>query len=114
MHRTNQRHRFVAIVEGAADFLDEPDEHRIRHDAVRPKAFVQLGFFDDARSGVDEQGQQLERLRRQMDLATLAQQLAARSVELARANRTVTTMLLVVVRRILHGAGRAGRAVCVC
>jgi hypothetical protein len=76
MCRSNDRRARLTIVECPPQLFDEPYERRVRHECPGPEPFVQFGFSHDARCLVDQQGEQIERLRRQMNCVTIASELA--------------------------------------
>src|ERR1043166_7949557 len=72
------------VVERAPQFFDQADERRIRHERVRPQPLVKFVLAHDARRFIDQKRQQIERLRREMYLAAVLQQLPAVCIELER------------------------------
>src|SRR5690606_18875505 len=72
------------IREGPADLLHEVDERRVRDDGIRPEAVVKLGLRDDSGRRVDQQLEQVERLRLEVHRTAVAKQLASRGIELER------------------------------
>ena len=72
------------VVERAPQLLHETDERGVGDERRRPQPLVQLAFLHDAGRGFDEHGQELERLRREVNFAAAAAQLVPRRVELER------------------------------
>ena len=71
----NHRRRRVAIVEGPAEFLDQPGEGRVRYEGPRPQTVVQFVLAHHARGFADEEREQIECLRREVNVTTFAKQL---------------------------------------
>jgi hypothetical protein len=64
---TNQRLTPVAVVKNAAQLLDDSRQGGVGHKRAGPHLFVKLGFCDDSRCGGYQNGQQLERLERDVE-----------------------------------------------
>lgn len=66
----------------APHLFHEADQRRVGDEGPRPQAFVYLGFVDDTRRFLNQECQEIERLRRQVQrLAVLARDLAPRRIE---------------------------------
>ena len=72
----DQRRRRIAIVERPTQLFDETDERRLCHERVGPEPLVQLLLVNDARRFGDEHREQIEGLRREMDVRIAATQLS--------------------------------------
>jgi hypothetical protein len=75
VRRPNDSRPWVTILQHPPKFLHEHDERRVRHDRSRPEPFVQLRLSHDARRFVCQQGEEIERLGRQMNLDVVSRQL---------------------------------------
>src|SRR5262249_41126893 len=78
----DERRSWIGVLEHSADFLHQSDQGGVRHDPLRPETLMQFRFRHDARRGVDQQRQQVERFGREMRIAIAAPQLPPLRIEL--------------------------------
>jgi len=69
------------IAEGVPNLVDDPRQARLGDEHTRPDTLEEIRFRERARPRLDEQLQQLERLRWQMDLARSTEQSSRIHVE---------------------------------
>jgi hypothetical protein len=75
VRRTDDRRLGVASAQCPTKFFHESHERPVRHERSRPESLVQFGLSYHARRFVCQQGQQVERFGRQMDLDLIAREL---------------------------------------
>ena len=79
--RSDELRVLRAVADRAPNFADEDVQIRIHHIRVRPDSCVQVGLFHHLRPALNQAAQQVERLRRQVDFASGAQQLACLGID---------------------------------
>ena len=78
---TDKTWRARAIASRLADFRNQIRQIRLGDEGVRPQPLLEFGFREDARAHIDQRGEELERLRRQVHAASITQQLPRIAVE---------------------------------
>ena len=81
LDRAHEARLAGAIVQGPSDLADDPGKARLPHEGVRPEPVAQLGFRERAGPRAEEDGQELEGLRRERHGPAAGRELAARLVE---------------------------------
>jgi hypothetical protein len=75
VRRSNDRCPRVTILQCPSKFLYEHDERCVRHKRSRPEPLVQLGLSHDARRFVCQEGEEIKRLGREMNLNVVSREL---------------------------------------
>ena len=87
MHGPDVAWRARAIAERGADFSDQRRQVRLDDEGVRPETLLKVRLGNDFRPLRDQRLQQQVRLRREMNLFAVTEELSGIEVERARAER---------------------------